>query len=233
MQGGTVAVATDARTSFITRPAQLDAVEHAGHARGALAVKSVADRVIALLALVVLAPVLLALALAIRLDSSGPALFRQRRVGRNGEMFTMLKFRSMRTGAESELSALLGRNEVDGGVLFKLRSDPRVTAVGRWLRRTSVDELPQLINVLTGSMSLVGPRPPLPDEVAAYPAPARRRLTVKPGLTGLWQVSGRSDLSWEDSLRLDLSYIDDWSLALDTAVLFKTFGAVLRAEGAY
>ncbi|MBE7188690.1 MAG: sugar transferase [Jatrophihabitans endophyticus] len=233
MQGGTVAVATDARTSFITRPAQLDAVEHAGHARGALAVKSVADRVIALLALVVLAPVLLALALAIRLDSSGPALFRQRRVGRNGEMFTMLKFRSMRTGAESELSTLLGRNEVDGGVLFKLRSDPRVTAVGRWLRRTSVDELPQLINVLTGSMSLVGPRPPLPDEVAAYPAPARRRLTVKPGLTGLWQVSGRSDLSWEDSLRLDLSYIDDWSLALDTAVLFKTFGAVLRAEGAY
>ncbi|WP_304048344.1 sugar transferase [Jatrophihabitans endophyticus] len=198
-----------------------------------MAVKSVADRVIALLALVVLAPVLLALALAIRLDSSGPALFRQRRVGRNGEMFTMLKFRSMRTGAESELSTLLGRNEVDGGVLFKLRSDPRVTAVGRWLRRTSVDELPQLINVLTGSMSLVGPRPPLPDEVAAYPAPARRRLTVKPGLTGLWQVSGRSDLSWEDSLRLDLSYIDDWSLALDTAVLFKTFGAVLRAEGAY
>ena len=233
MQGGTVAVATDARTTFIARPAVPDVAEHAAHAKSALAVKSVADRVIALLALIVLAPVLLALVLAIRLDSSGPALFRQRRVGRNGKTFTMLKFRSMRSGAENELPALLGRNEVDGGVLFKLRSDPRVTAVGRWLRRTSVDELPQLINVLTGSMSLVGPRPPLPDEVAAYPATARRRLTVKPGLTGLWQVSGRSDLSWEDSLRLDLSYVDDWSLALDTAVLFKTFGAVLRADGAY
>ena len=200
---------------------------------GALAVKSVADRLLASIALIVLLPVLLGLALAVRLSSRGPALFRQRRVGRDGKTFTMLKFRSMRIGAEHELAGLLEHNESDGGVLFKIREDPRVTAIGHWLRRTSFDELPQLINVAIGSMSLVGPRPPLPDEVAAYPAVAHRRLSVKPGLTGLWQISGRSDLSWEDALRLDLTYVDEWSLALDTAVLFKTFGAVLRAEGAY
>ena len=200
---------------------------------GARFVKAVFDRVVAAAALLILLPALVVLALIVRCTSHGPALFRQTRVGRGGRTFTMLKFRSMYDGAELRVSELLERNDSTGGVLFKLREDPRVTPIGRVLRRFSLDELPQLVNVLTGSMSLVGPRPPLPDEVSRYGDDARRRLLVKPGLTGLWQISGRSDLSWEDSIRLDLRYVENWSLALDTAVLVKTARAVFEARGAY
>ena len=199
----------------------------------ALVVKHVLDRIAALTALVLLSPLLIVIACAVRCSSRGPALFRQTRIGRGGRPFTMLKFRSMHAGAETRLAELLMWNDSAGGVLFKLRDDPRTTPVGRVLRRLSLDELPQLLNVLGGSMSLVGPRPPLPSEVARYDAQARRRLLVKPGLTGLWQVSGRSNLSWEESIRLDLDYIERWSLALDTVVLLRTLPAVLRADGAY
>jgi lipopolysaccharide/colanic/teichoic acid biosynthesis glycosyltransferase len=144
----------------------------------------------------------------------------------------MYKFRSMVDGADAKLSELLASNEGQG-LLFKMRDDPRVTPIGRWLRRFSLDELPQLFNVLGGSMSLVGPRPPLPQEVERYDTSIRRRLLVKPGLTGLWQISGRSDLSWEESVRLDLRYVENWTLALDLLILWKTASAVLRSRGAY
>src|SRR5215208_5807466 len=150
----------------------------------------------------------------------------------NGQTFTMLKFRSMVVDADRRLEQLRADN-ISDGLLFKLRDDPRVTPVGRWLRRLSLDELPQLLNVLGGSMSLVGPRPPLPGEVARYDSSVSRRLLVKPGLTGLWQISGRSDLPWEEAVRLDLRYVENWSLALDTKILWKTFAAVTRARGAY
>jgi exopolysaccharide biosynthesis polyprenyl glycosylphosphotransferase len=195
--------------------------------------KAVIDRVVALVGLLVLLPLLLGIAVAVRCSSRGPVLFRQTRVGRHGRTFSIVKFRSMYDGAERRLGELLASNDSAGGVLFKMREDPRVTPVGRFLRRLSFDELPQLLNVLTGSMSLVGPRPPLPAEVARHGESARRRQLVKPGITGLWQVSGRSNLSWEDSIQLDLQYVESWSLALDTAVLLKTVPAVLRAEGAY
>jgi lipopolysaccharide/colanic/teichoic acid biosynthesis glycosyltransferase len=138
----------------------------------------------------------------------------------------------MRVGAELEREALLDLNEHDG-LLFKIRGDPRVTRIGRWLRRHSLDELPQLWNVITGSMSLVGPRPPLPAEVDRYPDDVQRRLLVKPGITGLWQVSGRSDLSWAETVRLDLYYVENWSVALDVQLLWKTVGIVLRGDGGY
>jgi lipopolysaccharide/colanic/teichoic acid biosynthesis glycosyltransferase len=153
-------------------------------------------------------------------------------VGAYGKRYTMFKFRSMVNGADAKLSELLAQNE-GAGLLFKMRSDPRVTPVGRWLRRFSLDELPQLFNVLGGSMSLVGPRPPLPQEVERYDTSTRRRLLVKPGLTGLWQISGRSDLSWEESVRLDLRYVENWTLALDLLILWKTASAVVRSRGAY
>jgi lipopolysaccharide/colanic/teichoic acid biosynthesis glycosyltransferase len=159
-------------------------------------------------------------------------LFRQERVGVDGRRFTMLKFRSMVTDAEERRHALVDLDE-GNGMLFKIREDPRITPVGALLRRFSLDELPQLFNVLRGDMSLVGPRPPLPEEVAAYDDDAVRRLRVRPGMTGLWQVSGRSDLSWEESLRLDLRYVDNWSLALDLSILWRTWRAVLRGSGAY
>src|SRR6185503_2425478 len=159
----------------------------------------------------------------------GPALFRQTRVGRDGSHFTLWKFRTMVVGADR---VALASNDVDGP-LFKLRADPRVTPVGRVLRRWSLDELPQLVNVLRGEMSLVGPRPPLPSEVARYGDDVRRRLLVKPGLTGLWQVSGRSDLPWEECVRLDLRYVENWSPALDLMILWKTAFAVLGRSGAY
>jgi len=194
--------------------------------------KSVFDRAMALALVLLAAPLLLALAVAVRLTSRGPVLFRQRRVGRAGIEFTMLKFRSMYVDAEQRLGDL--RALSDGNtVLFKLRDDPRVTPLGRIIRRFSLDELPQLINVLRGEMSLVGPRPPLPQEVALYAADATRRMLVKPGLTGLWQVSGRSDLSWEESVRLDLRYVDNWSMTLDLLILWKTARAVVRGSGAY
>ncbi len=159
-------------------------------------------------------------------------IFRQVRVGRNGEVFTVYKFRTMVVGAESHLETLWEISE-GNGVLFKLKDDPRVTGVGRFLRRLSLDELPQLWNVLIGSMSLVGPRPALPNEAERYGRSTARRLLVKPGITGLWQVSGRSDLSWEDSVRLDLYYVENWSFAGDIQILWKTLSAVVRGQGAY
>jgi exopolysaccharide biosynthesis polyprenyl glycosylphosphotransferase len=194
--------------------------------------KAALDRTGAAIAIVLVAPVLLALAIAVKLSGPGPVLYRQERVGAYGRHYTMLKFRSMVEGAHDKLAEVLALNEHDG-VLFKIRRDPRVTPVGRWLRRFSLDELPQLFNVLGGSMSLVGPRPPLPSEVERYDTSIRRRLLVKPGLTGLWQISGRSDLSWEESVRLDLRYVENWSLALDLLILWKTASAVVRSRGAY
>ena len=196
------------------------------------ALKGALDRAGAAVAITLITPVLLAIALAVRLSSPGPVLYRQERVGVDGRRYTMLKFRSMVVDADTRLHQVLDRNE-GSGLLFKLREDPRVTPVGRWLRRFSLDELPQLFNVLGGSMSLVGPRPPLPREVEQYDSSVRRRLLVKPGLTGLWQISGRSDLSWEESVRLDLRYVENWSLLLDVAILWKTWRAVLGQSGAY
>ena len=199
-----------------------------------LVLKNVADRVAAVLALMLLSPVMLGVALAIRSESGGPVLFRQERVGRGGRSFGMLKFRSMVPDAETMLPALQLVDE-GAGPLFKMRNDPRVTRVGAFIRRYSLDELPQLVNVVRGEMSMVGPRPPLPREVATYEADVRRRLLVKPGLTGLWQISGRSNLSWDESVRLDLYYVENWTPVLDLMILWRTVQVVLRPEeyGAY
>jgi exopolysaccharide biosynthesis polyprenyl glycosylphosphotransferase len=194
--------------------------------------KATADRFLAAGLLLLLAPAFLTLGILVRTDSRGPAFFRQARVGRDGRKFTCWKFRSMFVDAEACLAELAAQNEHDG-VLFKIREDPRVTKVGRMLRKYSLDELPQLFNVLNGSMSLVGPRPPLPSEVAAYGLDARRRLKVKPGMTGLWQVSGRADLTWEESVRLDLYYVENWSHSLDWHILARTVSAVVAGKGAY
>lgn len=182
--------------------------------------------------LVLLSPVLLAVAVVVRLDSPGPVLFRQERVGARGQQFQMYKFRSMVIDAEDRLEELRALSE-GNGVLFKLKADPRITRAGHVLRRYSLDELPQLFNVLNGSMSLVGPRPPLPSEVELYQTHVHRRLMVRPGLTGLWQVSGRSLLSWDDTVRLDLYYVENWSLTGDIAILLKTVRAVVARQGAY
>ena len=190
------------------------------------------DIVLSAIALVILLPVILFVALLIKLDSPGPVFFRQSRIGRDGETFGIVKLRTMRVNAEAELAGLLDRNE-GAGPLFKMKDDPRVTRVGGFLRRTSIDELPQLWNVLKGDMSLVGPRPPLPSEVAEYDDPSHRRLIVKPGMTGLWQVSGRSDLTWEQGVRLDLFYVENWSVPGDIRILIQTVGVVLRPNGAY
>ena len=159
-------------------------------------------------------------------------LFKQTRVGLDGSTFSMWKFRSMHTDAEERL-AELRRNNPGIGLMFKMKNDPRITRVGGFLRRFSLDELPQLFNVMSGSMSLVGPRPPLPSEVDTYESDARRRLLVTPGLTGLWQVSGRSLLSWEETVRLDLRYVENWTLTLDLLILWKTFFAVVGRRGAF
>jgi len=195
-------------------------------------VKYAFDRFVAFVALLALSPLLLVIAAAIKVTSPGPVVFRQTRVGSHGDGFTVYKFRSMVVDAEAELTAVTVRNDSDG-VLFKMREDPRVTRVGRGLRRWSLDELPQFFNVLCGQMSLVGPRPALPSEVEQYGLDAARRLLVKPGITGLWQVSGRSDLSWEDSVRLDLYYVENWSFTGDLEILWKTLSAVLSSRGAY
>ena len=195
--------------------------------------KAALDRCCALLALVVLAPVMVAIGLAIRATSPGPALFGQTRVGRHGREFTIWKFRSMQVGAESRLGELLADNDHGDELLFKIHCDVRITPLGARLRRWSLDELPQLLNVLRGEMSLVGPRPPLPTEVGQYDDDVRRRLLVTPGMTGPWQVGGRSELSWDASIRLDLRYVEDWSLWLDLRLLCQTFSAVLRGRGAY
>ena len=207
-------------------------VEQPQFTGGRRIVKLTFDRMVALFCLCLLSPFMVAIALAIRITSSGPALFRQERIGRNGKPFMMIKFRSMVTGAEAMRDELLSQSDRDG-LMFKMRSDPRITRIGSWLRRYSLDELPQLLNVLAGSMSLVGPRPPLPEEVERYGDDVRRRLLVLPGVTGLWQVSGRADLSWEESVRLDLRYVDNWTLATDLLILWKTARAVIGGDGAY
>ena len=193
--------------------------------------KEASDRVLAAVGLVVLSPLLLALSLAVRVTSRGPVLFRQVRVGLGGRHFVMYKFRTMVADAETRLSDLAHLNEHDG-VLFKIRHDPRVTRVGRFLRRWSLDELPQLWNVLRGDMSIVGPRPPLPSEVERYGQQVRRRLLVKPGLTGLWQVNGRAGLPWEEAVRLDLYYVENWSLSMDAVIIARSVTAVMRGRGA-
>ena len=208
----------------------LDRPELTGVRRG---LKSIFDRAVALVALLLLSPVLLGLMLLIRRDGWGPALYRQTRVGTHGNPFTLFKLRTMCADADRLRADLEPAGLSLGGPLFKIRQDPRVTPVGRVLRRFSIDELPQLLNVVRGDMSLVGPRPPLPEEVAQYGDEVHRRLLVKPGLTGLWQVSGRSDLTWEESVRLDLRYVDNWSLAMDLLILWKTVRVVLRGSGAY
>ncbi|MGH3976492.1 MAG: sugar transferase [Pseudonocardiaceae bacterium] len=194
-------------------------------------IKEVGDRLMAGLLVLIIAPVMIALMIAVRSDG-GPVFYRQSRVGKHGKLFPMIKFRSMVVNADQRQSEFADDHQ-GSGPLFKLRQDPRVTRVGALLRKYSLDELPQLFNVLTGSMSLVGPRPPLPEEVASYTRDAQRKLLVKPGMTGLWQISGRSDLSWEESVRLDLRYVENWSLALDILIIWKTVGAVVRGTGAY
>ena len=196
------------------------------------AIKSLFDRAAAASALLLLGPLFVAIAIAIKLGDGGPVLFRQVRVGRNGRPFSVCKFRTMVADAEKQKALLEARNE-GNGVLFKIKDDPRVTKAGTWLRRFSLDELPQLFNVLVGQMSLVGPRPALPEEASRYGDYVRRRLAVRPGMTGLWQVSGRSDLPWEEAVRLDLRYVENWSFTLDLQILWKTWAAVTEGRGAY
>jgi lipopolysaccharide/colanic/teichoic acid biosynthesis glycosyltransferase len=201
-------------------------------ARGAVGVlKLVIDVTAAAVLLLLIAPVLLVIAAAVRADG-GPVFFFQTRVGRGGREFRMVKFRSMVVDAERVRAALVEDNE-GAGPLFKMRRDPRITRVGGLLRRYSIDELPQLLNVLGGQMSLIGPRPPLPTEAAQYTDRERRRLAVRPGMTGLWQVSGRSDLGWDESIALDLAYVDDWTPAMEAKIIVGTASAVLGGRGAY
>ncbi|MGL5827245.1 MAG: sugar transferase [Nocardioides sp.] len=196
------------------------------------AVKCVVDRVLGAALLVLMSPLLAVLALAVRVDSRGRGIFAQTRVGVDGVPFTMYKMRTMHTNAEEAKSDLTAIDE-GNGVLFKVRKDPRITRLGRLLRKTSLDELPQLLNVVKGEMSLIGPRPALPEEVSQYSSTERRRLAVRPGITGLWQVSGRSDLDWDTSVDLDLRYADNWRLSDDVLIGVRTVNAVLRSKGAY
>jgi exopolysaccharide biosynthesis polyprenyl glycosylphosphotransferase len=207
-------------------------LDHPHRSTGRMLTKDFFDRCVTVVALILLSPLLLVLAAAIRLSDGGPALFVQTRVGKDGRVFKIYKFRTMVVDAEHRRSLLMASNDADG-ILFKLRRDPRVTALGVRMRRWSLDELPTLFNVLRGDMSLVGPRPALPDEAATYAYYVRRRLVVKPGVTGLWQVNGRSDLSWEESVRLDLRYVENWSFALDLQILWRTASVVVRGAGAY
>lgn len=197
-----------------------------------LAMKRATDIVVASVAMLLLAPLFLTVAAAIKLTSRGPVFFKQPRVGKEGQVFDFVKFRSMRTTAVYEKPQLRELNEMDGPI-FKIRNDPRITKVGKVIRKLSIDELPQLAHVLSGKMSLVGPRPHLPEEVAAYDVRAHRRLTVKPGITCIWQVSGRADLDFDTWIDLDLEYIDTWSSGLDAKILVKTVPAVLSGKGAY
>ncbi|RZU60819.1 sugar transferase [Zhihengliuella halotolerans] len=194
--------------------------------------KRCSDIVFASIGLLLLSPVLLVVAILIKIDDPGPVFFQQRRIGKNGDPFRMHKFRSMVVDAEARLAELELQSE-GNGVLFKLKNDPRITKLGAFMRRYSIDELPQLWNVVVGEMSLVGPRPPLPSEVETYEEHVHRRLMVTPGITGLWQVSGRSDLSWDDSVRLDLYYVENWSLTQDLIIMLKTAKAVFGKSGAY
>jgi exopolysaccharide biosynthesis polyprenyl glycosylphosphotransferase len=207
-------------------------VQIPSYAGGQHVVKRGLDIVVATLTLLPIALLYPLLALVIKLDSPGPVFFFQERVGRDGRLFRMVKFRSMRTDAEQQLALLQERNE-GAGLLFKMKNDPRVTRVGRILRKLSLDELPQFWNVLRGDMSVVGPRPPLPSEVTGYDGKVFRRLYIKPGITGLWQVSGRSDLSWDESVRLDLRYVENWSVASDLQIMWRTAKVMLQPNGAY
>ena len=195
--------------------------------------KRLVDIMGAVTALVVLSPVMLVLAAIVKAHDGGPVLFAQERTGLDGSSFKMLKFRSMYTDAEERKAELMAANDAKGGVLFFMADDPRVTTPGKWMRKYSLDELPQFLNVLRGEMSLVGPRPPLPSEVAQYEEHVHRRLRVKPGITGLWQVSGRSDLDWDQAVRLDLYYVENWSPVQDFVILLRTVKAVLAKEGAH
>lgn len=194
--------------------------------------KRALDIAVSALALIPIGLVSLVLVPLIKLDSPGPALFFQERVGRDGRRFKIVKFRSMKTDAEQQLAALKEQNE-GAGLLFKMKDDPRVTRVGKVLRKLSLDELPQFWNVLVGDMSVVGPRPPLPSEVTAYDGTVFRRLYIKPGITGLWQVSGRSDLSWDESVRLDLRYVENWSVMNDLQIMWRTAKVMVQPSGAY
>jgi lipopolysaccharide/colanic/teichoic acid biosynthesis glycosyltransferase len=207
-------------------------VESASSRVGRIIGKWLLDRSLGTLLFLASLPVVVAAAIAVSLTSPGGPFYRQTRVGRDGERFTMWKIRTMVANADQLRVEVLAESDRDG-LMFKMRRDPRVTPVGRLLRRFSLDELPQLWNVVTGTMSLVGPRPPLPEEYRQYHDQVHRRLRVKPGVTGLWQVSGRADLPWDESIRLDLRYVDNWSLALDLQILWKTLRAVLGGSGAY
>jgi lipopolysaccharide/colanic/teichoic acid biosynthesis glycosyltransferase len=217
----------------MTRPNRIQTMGPTAPARAliALVLKRVIDVAGAIAGLVVLSPLLLAVAVVVRVVDGAPVLFIQERAGRDGVPFRIVKFRTMRVGADAERAELRARNEVAGGASFKLANDPRVTRTGRLLRRTSIDELPQLWNVLVGDMSLVGPRPHPFDDVAGYEAWHFRRLSVKPGVTGLWQISARSDPDFDTWVRLDLEYIDSWSLALDLRIIAATIPALLRTDG--
>jgi len=204
-----------------------------GVVKGSYLVKRALDVVASAILLVLLMPVFLAVAVAIRLEDPGPILFKQTRVGRWGSLFTMWKFRSMYTDAEERKKELMAQNEMQGGVIFKMKDDPRVTKVGRVIRKTSIDELPQLWNVLKGEMSLVGPRPPVPQEVNEYSLSDRRRLEVIPGITCIWQVSGRSDIPFDQQVELDVEYIESQSFWTDVKILLKTVPALLFGTGAY
>ncbi|MFI7493932.1 sugar transferase, partial [Kocuria sp. M4R2S49] len=201
--------------------------------RSRLLLKRLVDLTGAITALVILSPVMLVLAAIVKAHDGGPVLFAQERTGLDGSRFRMLKFRSMYTDAEERKAELMAANDAKGGVLFFMANDPRVTTPGRWMRKYSLDELPQFLNVLKGEMSLVGPRPPLPSEVAQYEEHVHRRLRVKPGITGLWQVSGRDDLDWEQAVRLDLYYVENWSPVQDFVILLRTVKAVVAKEGAH
>lgn len=207
-------------------------LERPTYAGAAKFAKTAFDKVFALTFLIGLAPLLAALALAVKLDSRGPVLYRSERLGLGGQPFFMLKFRSMHVDADQRLAGLGNGNE-GAGPLFKMRDDPRVTRIGKFIRRYSLDELPQFVNVLNGDMSVVGPRPPLRREVEQYKNSTRRRLLVKQGVTGLWQVSGRSDLTWEETVRLDLDYVENWSMMRDVQIIWRTLRAVVKSNGAY
>jgi lipopolysaccharide/colanic/teichoic acid biosynthesis glycosyltransferase len=226
LRTGNPVVAIDPGIAVLPRTGYLAA------SRWQLAVKRFMDVIAAGLALIVLSPVFLVITVAILTTSRGGLLYKQERIGQHGEMFRFWKFRSMRANAHEEKSTLWGLNEQDGPI-FKIRNDPRVTKVGRILRRFSLDELPQLVHVFTGRMSLVGPRPHLPEEVAAYSPRAQQRLAAKPGITCIWQVSGRSDLDFETWIDLDLEYVHTWNLRQDLLLLAKTVPAVISGRGAY
>jgi len=195
-------------------------------------IKRVIDILVGSLAIIILSPLILILAIAIKIDSKGPVFFTQERVGKNGRLFNMIKFRSMAIDAEDKLKEYLHQNEAEGAV-FKIKEDPRITRVGKFLRRFSLDELPQLFNVIRGEMSLIGPRPPLERELAEYETWQLKRVDTVPGMTGLWQVSGRSDLPFSQMVQMDIYYIEHWSLWLDMKILFKTIPAVISGRGAY